>query len=46
MQMQNAIYFGMVECKMPKVSGICLVLPKMAHFWVFLSLEVKIQNGE
>jgi hypothetical protein len=55
--MQNANYFGMIKCKMPKFSWVCLVLSKMPNFswgWVrafwflafFCHLEAKIQNGE
>jgi hypothetical protein len=30
--MQNANYFGMIKCKMPKFSWVCLVSFKMPNF--------------
>jgi len=30
-KMQNANYFGMVECEIPKFSGLCLVPSKMQN---------------
>jgi hypothetical protein len=55
--MQNTNYFGMMKCKMPKFSWVCLVpiqndkffMGWVRDFWVFGffgSLEAKIQNGE
>jgi hypothetical protein len=31
-KMQNANYFGMMKCKMPKFSWVCFVPSKMPNF--------------
>jgi hypothetical protein len=56
-KIQNANYFGMMECKMPKILWSYLVLSKIHNllplmraswdsFGLFWPLQAKIQNGE